>query len=350
MFLHSSCINNKRIKQIDVKTLQLSIIAILFSFASQAQCSRDLEKHEEYSSGPIIISKDVVFHSPSISSNKDISFFVKDSSRLYVHFDITYGTWRVGSRVEFKFESGATVDTEIKHWESEVKGSYQAKRYDCQIESRDDVDRFYLENLQKVTVHCIGRTYEISKKKRKKIKQYFQCTANTVGIDNINYHPAQKSDPDPYVDNTIIIGFGNDNQAETWDDVNCEYEKNEVDEFTGDKTTITKQVKLGDNLIAQVHHINGKTFLNVQYTQPLGCANVESFVIFKFTDASTLQFMNLSGEDCGDNPTLKIELTDKMSIMKVRDIEKVRVSYSDNHADVVVIDQKLIRGILNKCI
>ena len=335
-----------------MKTLQLSILALFFGLNAQAQCSKDLEKHEEYSSGPMIQSKDVIFHSPSLSSNKDISFVVKDSTRLYVHFDITYGTWRVGSNVEFKFESGAKVMTEIKHWESEVKGSYQAKRYDCQIENRDDLDRFYLERIEKITVHCVGRTFEISKKKRSKINQYFQCTVNTAGIDKINYRSAVKSEPDPYTDNTIVIGFGSDNitNNETYDNVTCEYEKNEVDEFTGDKTTITKQVKLGENLFAQVHHINGKTFLNVQYVGALGCANVESYVYFKFADASTEKFMNLSGEDCGDNPTLKIELTDKMSIMKVRDIEKIRIGYSDGHADVVVIDKKLIRGILNKCL
>ena len=334
-----------------MKTLQLSIIALLFSFGAQAQCSKLLEKHEDYSSGPIIQSKDVVFDSPTISNTKDISFLVKDSSRLFVHFDITYGNWNVGSRVEFIFESGASVNTVISHWESEQKGSYRAKRYDCQIESRDDVDRFYLENLQKVKIHGVGRTYDISTKKRKKLNSYFQCTANTLGIDKINYNKAIKDEPDPYVDNTITISFGNDSpQTNTWDNINCEYEKNEVDEFTGDKTTITKTVQLADNLNAQVHHINGKTFLNIQYIGALGCANVESFIIIKFTDASTLKFMNLAKEDCGDNPMLKVELTEKMSIMKVRDIEKIRVSYSDAHADVTVADQKLIRGILNKCL
>lgn len=334
----------------DVKTLKLSIIAVLFSSISNAQCSGDLEKFEEYSSGPIIQSKDVVFDSPTISNNKDIAFFVKDSSRLFVHFDITYGTWNVGSRVEFVFESGISVNTIISHWETEVKGSYRAKRYDCQIENRDDVDRFYLEKLQKITVHCTGRTYEISSKKRTKINQYFQCTANTVGIDNINYNPAQKDVPDPYVDNTITITFGSENQTSNWDNINCEYEMNQVDEFTGEKITLTKAVKIGESLMAQIHHIKGKTFINVQFIGALGCGNVESFVIIKFTDASTEKFMNLAGEDCGDNPILKIEITDKMSILKIRDIEKIRVNYSDAHADITITDQKLIRGILNKCI
>lgn len=334
-----------------MKALQLLFAALLFTFIGHTQCSKLLEKHIEYDSGPIIQSKDVVFHSPSMSNNKDISFVVKDSSRLFVHFDITYGTWRVGSKVEFKFESGAKVVTEIKHWESEVKGSYQAKRYDCQIESRDDVDRFFLEPLQKVTVTAVGRTFEISTKKRKKIKQLFECTVNTVGIENINYTPAAKSDPDPYVDNSISISYGGNNgtQQETFDDFNCEYEKNQVDEFTGDKTTITKSIVWAENLNIQVQHLNGKTFLDVQYLGALGCANVQSFVIIKFADASTLQLMNVAGEDCGENPTLKVELTDKISILKVRDIEKIRVSYSDGHVDLTVNDKKYIRAVLTKC-
>jgi hypothetical protein len=335
-----------------MKTVGLLIITMIFGLNAQAQCSKQLEKNENYSSGPIIQSKDIVFHSPSLSNNKDISFVVKDSSRLFVHFDITYGTWRVGSNVEFKFQSGATVTTEIKLWESEIKGSYTAKRYDCQIENRDDVERFMLEDIEKITVHCVGRTFEISTKKRKRIRSYLECTVNTVGLEKINYRSAVKSEADPYVDNTIVVSFGNDNQSskDNYDHIDCDYEKNEVDDFTGDKTTITKFKNLGENLSIQMQHINGKTFLNLQYIGVLGCANVESFVIFKFSDATTLKFMNLSKEDCGDNPILKIDLTNKMSIMKIRNIEKIRVTYSDGHADVIAIDQKLVKGILNKCL
>lgn len=333
-----------------MKNTLLALFILLGGFA-QAQCSKDLEKHEQYSSGPIIHSKDVIFHAPTISNNKDIAFYVKDSSRMFVHFDITYGTWRVGSKVEFTFESGRKVETYISKWESEVKGSYSAKRYDCQIMSRDDIDRFYLENVQKITVHCVGRTFELSKRKRKKLNEYFQCAANTVGIENINYHPAEKMNADPYNENTIVVSFGNENNAQpTFEDINCEYEKNEVDEFTGDKNTLTKLTPISDKLKVQIHHIKGKTFLNFYYDGVLGCSNPDSYIYFKFKDASTEKFMNVGKEDCGENPMLKIEITDKISILKVRDIEKIRVGYSDAHADVTVKKQQYIRGVLNKCI
>ncbi|UKN01001.1 hypothetical protein K6119_14795 [Paracrocinitomix mangrovi] len=336
-----------------MKRLILGILTTILALNINAQCSKDLVTNEDYSTGPMILTKDQVFDSPTITNKKDLAFAVKDSSRLFAHFEITYGTWRVGSKIDFTFQSGKVVSTYISKWESERSGSYTVKRYDCQITSRDDLDVFYLENITKITVACVGKTYNVSIKKARKITQYFQCAVNTLGIDNINYNTAQKSDPDPYVDNTIIVSFGNDNSntaSDDFSDIECNYEMNEVDEFTGDKTTLTKTFKLSDKLTGQIHHINGKTFLNFFYAGPLGCSDVESYAIIKFTDASTLKFTNLAPKDCGDNPMLKIELTDKMSILKVRDIEKIRVGYSDSHADVTVSNQKLIRGILNKCL
>lgn len=340
-----------------MKVLQLSILSLLvaasMSISAFGQnCAKSLEKNVSYSSGPLIQSKDVIFHSPTISNNKDLSFAVNDSSRLFVHFDLTYGTWRVGSKVEFTFESGATVNLQITKWETERSGSYSAKRYDCQITSRDDLDKFYLEKIEKVNVHCVGRTFDFSSKKSQKLNQYFRCTADAVGIDRVNYRPAKKSEADPYVDNTIVVSFGNDNNnsSSNYDHVNCEYEKNEVDEFTGEKVTITKMATLGPKLTGQAHLLNGKTFLNFKYAGSLGCANVDSYIIILFADGTTLKLMNLAKEDCGENPMLKVEITDKMSIMKVRDIEKIRIGFSDGTADVVVADCCFIKGILHKCL
>ncbi|MEX1001006.1 MAG: hypothetical protein WDZ35_02740 [Crocinitomicaceae bacterium] len=331
-------------------TLVISIIGILFQTGGMAQCSKDLEKHETYNTGPIIETKDIVFHAPTITNNKDISVVVKDTSRLYIHFDLTYGTWRVGSKVDFKFKSGAVASTYITKWESESTGSYSVKRYDCQITSRDDLDLFYLEEVNKITVHGVGRTFSLSGRKAKKFNQYFKCAANTVGVENVNFKPAIKSAPDPYVDNTIVVSFGNNNTESTYSDIDCEYEKNQVDEFTGKKTTITKMKTWGDNLQGQLHLVDNKTFINVYYKGALGCSNVESYIIIKFMDGSTLKLMNLAKEDCGENPMLKVDITNNISILKVRDIEKIRVGYSDAHADVSIKDPDYIRGVLNKCL
>ena len=333
-----------------VKIFSTVLVLFLSVMSANAQCSRDLTKHEKYSTGPIIHSKQVTFHSPTLTNKKDISAQVKDSSRFFIHFDLSYGTWRVGSKVDFKLESGTVVSTYITKWESETSGSYSVKRYDCQIMDRDQLDLFFLQEVEKITVHCVGKTYTLSSRESKKFNEYFKCAANTVGIENINFTPAKKTESDPYVDNTIVVSFGTDNSQPTYDDVNCEYEKNEVDEFTGKRTTITKMAKLGENLTAQIHAIDNKTFINFKFVGALGCANVSSFVIFKFTDGTTLKLMNLAPEDCGENPILKVEISENISIMKVRDIDKIRLSYSDAHADVEVTDSDLIQGILHKCI
>lgn len=336
---------------IKVKLISILTLTVLIGLGANAQnCSKNLERNDSYSSGPLIQSKDLIFHSPTISNTKDISFIVKDSSRIFVHFDITYGTWRVGSKIEFTFESGSSVTTYITNWEAEQTGSYSAKRYDAQIGSRDDLDKFYLENIQKINVTSEGRTYDFSFKKASKLNQFFKCTADAVGIDNINFRTANKSQADPYVDNTIVVSFGNNNQQSNYDNVNCEYEKNEVDEFTGNKTTITKMAVLGANLNGQAHHINGKTFLNFAYTLPMGCVNVDSYVIILFADGSTEKLLNVSKEDCGSAPMLKVEITDKMSIFKVRDIEKIRIVMTDGTADVILNDREFIKGLLHKCI
>ena len=334
-----------------MKQLFILLALSFFALATYSQCTGNLEEYEDYNTGPILITKDIVFDAPTISINKDIAVAVKDSSRLFIHFDVMASTWQVGTRVEFKFESGAVVNTYITKSESEKTGSYVVKRYDCQIESRKDLDVFYLQDLKKFTIHSIGRTYDLSAKKSKKFKEYFKCAANTVGIENVNYKKAKVSDADPYVDNTIVVSFGNQNNSNPqYDNVKCEYEKNVVDEFTGEKTTITKYATLGDKLTYQIHYVNGKTFLNFVYNGPLGCVNVESYVIIKFMDGSTEKFMNVAPEDCGDHPILKIDITDKVSILKVRDLDKIRVVLSDGNGDVVVTDRQLVKAMLNKCI
>lgn len=307
-------------------------------------------KNESFDSGKIIESKEVTFHQPTISNSKQISFHVKNKDRFFVHIDINYGTWQVGTKIDLVFESGEKVTTYITLRETERTGSTQTKRYDCQITDRKTLDKIYLHTISKITVHCIGQTFDLPSNKSKKVKAYFNCVVNTIGADKINFEPAEKSAPDPYTDNTIIVGFGNTDNTDLQPDVKCEYEKNQVDEFTGDKTVVTKTAILGDKLTGYLEVLGGSTFLNLNYDGLLGCVNVESFIIIKFMDASTLNLMNLAKEDCGENPTLKVDLTSNIAKLKIRDIEKIRISMSDGQADITIKQPDYIRGVLIKCL
>jgi len=106
---------------------------------------------------------------------------------------------------------------------------------------------------------------------------------------------------------------------------------------------------LGSQLSGQLQLLNENYYLNLFYDGALGCVNVESFIIIKFADASTLKLMNVAKEDCGGAPMLKIDLSSNMSILKVRDIEKIRISMSDAQADITLSDKMYIKNVLLKC-
>jgi hypothetical protein len=331
------------------KYIYTATLTILFSALGFSQnCSKNLSKNEKYNSGPVVESKGVTFHQPSVSNGKKISFQVKDSSRMFVHIDINYGTWQVGTKVELIFNSGEKVTTYITLRETERTGSTQTKRYDCQIRDRKDVDMLYQNKIAKITVHSIGQTFDLSAKKADKIKDLFTCTADAVGISNVNYRSAKKSAPDPYTENTIVVSIGGTNNDMF--DVECEYEKNEIDEFTGEKSVVTKVMKIGTNLNMNASKLNGAILLKFQYIGLLGCSNIDSHIILKFMDGTTLKMANAAKEDCGENPFITADVTKLVSKLKVKNIEKIRVVYSDGQADIEVSQPDIIRGILNKCL
>jgi len=342
-----------------VKYIQLTLLALILSSAAFGQsCAKQLLKNEKYKSGPIVYSKTLTFHSPTVTNQKKISFQVKDSSRFFVHFDVGYGSWPVGSRVELEFESGEVLTTYVTFWETERVGTSNIRRYDCQVTDQDMLEKMYSNKVEKVKISGINKSFDFSSKKKSKLMSLFICTVNAIGADNINYSSAKQMEADPYVDNSIQITFGDDNNStggnttnNTTNDisVNCEYEKNEVDEFTGEKTVLTKKVSLGNQLSGQLQLLNENYYLNLFYDGPLGCVNVESFIIIKFADASTLKLMNVAKEDCGGAPKMKIDLSSNLSILKVRDIEKIRISMSDAQADITLSDKEYIKGVLLKC-
>jgi hypothetical protein len=118
------------------------------------------------------------------------------------------------------------------------------------------------------------------------------------------------------------------------------WEKNEMDEFTGELVRITSKENVTGNLfykkfsIAQnedyfflrVHHSGGSK-------TPI-CKNAESQIILKFISGETLTLMPTDDIDCDRNMTIIYHLTlADMQLLKVNQIEKFRIYYTEGYLD-----------------
>lgn len=111
--------------------------------------------------------------------------------------------------------------------------------------------------------------------------------------------------------------------------------KNEVDEFTGEVKRITERYKVAEGVTEvsiQVGRINESYFIFVSPSRDLGCSGASgNYIIFKFTDGTTLKLNDSADIDCGDaNSSLFVF---QPSQFEGKTIEKIRLQQSKFYDD-----------------
>jgi hypothetical protein len=117
----------------------------------------------------------------------------------------------------------------------------------------------------------------------------------------------------------------------------CKLIKDDIDDFTGDTIKVTKQALVGYYgsyyLKSSVGRVNQQHIIYFNFSGDMGCVSGDSYVIVKFKDGTTEQFDHQGDVDCSTGASL-IVIFDKEQMTKP--VEKIRVSHSQNYADVDV--------------
>lgn len=110
---------------------------------------------------------------------------------------------------------------------------------------------------------------------------------------------------------------------------------NEIDEFTGEEKKLTVEYNVAkgvSTLTAQVGKLNATYFIFLSSSSDLGCAGaVGNFVIFKFSDGSTIKLEDEASIDCGDYPRSLFIFNP--ADFEGKTVEKIRLKQSKYYDD-----------------
>lgn len=124
----------------------------------------------------------------------------------------------------------------------------------------------------------------------------------------------------------------------------CEFDKDIIDEFTGDITKVLKTVPIGRygtyRLTSSLARIGETIGVYLSFSGDLGCLTRDSYAIFRFVDGKTYEVKYILKIDCGTNLIFTAVVPEDLRRkMKETPVEKVRISYSDSYADIDIQDQ-----------
>ena len=124
----------------------------------------------------------------------------------------------------------------------------------------------------------------------------------------------------------------------------CDYTKNEVDEFTGDIKKNLKFKEVAKNDLGRLHislrYLEG-TYMLVGHEGDLGCVSHDSKIMIKLEDGEILTLDNFGDIDCGDHPTFYFDISPANLIkLNKSPINKIRLYGSDAYSDLNPTDKE----------
>ncbi len=128
----------------------------------------------------------------------------------------------------------------------------------------------------------------------------------------------------------------------------CKYAKNETDDFTGSRTTVTQPVTFARyklwNLKMYVFRSDSVYYLRLYFPTDkdfdLGCLTDRSYVSLKFANGEVLTLRNRAAISCDDTKAMLLYL-DNREHLKKNQIVKVRYSL-ERSLDLNVIDPESV--------
>ena len=119
----------------------------------------------------------------------------------------------------------------------------------------------------------------------------------------------------------------------------CNYWKDEVDDFTGEVKKYTKSQLVGNSeestLNIELRRFNKSYLMYVTYSGDLGCVSNSSWVMFKLLNGETVKLNDFIGDINCDDMNMFYSLTqENIDKLLKSPIEKIRVQGSENYSDI----------------
>jgi len=337
-----------------MKHLFLSILLLCAVNSSLAQeCKKYLESEikDFFDTEGLVFSKRAIFSQPTVLDTRTASFRVLDKNRFYFHLTSGNGKDLIyGSDVILTFSNGEDLTLRIEQMNRVKEGTESVSHANCRIYSREHVELFYSQRIEKINLVGIREVFDIGEKTQDKIKHGVICIVERIGYDNLNFDSERRTKLIP--DNSgVSFDASSSSMIIMSGNIKCEFEKDSVDangspyKISKTKDIVTSPYTLKSQIILK----EGKIFLHLTYSKDIGSINNNSYLIFKFKDGTTKEFKHAGQADTKENPTYIIDVTTYKDIFWNNELTLIRLSYSEYYADLAIANPTYIGSFLKYC-
>lgn len=306
---------------------------------------------DNFTGEPAYFTKKIVYSQPTVEQSRSISFRIQDDKRVFLHLtsgksqDIVFG-----SDVLLTFADGETMTLQIEQVEKIKEGTVYVTHGNCRIYYKHDLERFYTHKLVSINILAPRLEFEFTKQKQTAILASALCLAEYNGIDNLNFSSERNTTLTPDPSATSFMSTGG--FVSIGGSIKCEYDtdtlidgKNQIRiskprEIAASPYKLHVQVSLDDNKIK----------LLFKYASDLGNINSSSYILFKFNDESVQRFKHAGSNQNDSQPVFEVDITTYKDVFMTKDIDRIRLSYSEYYTDLNVSNARYIADYLRYCL
>lgn len=213
------------------------MLLIISSFSQKCDKQFEINSFDKFKKERVLKTKLIAFDKPSLIAKKEISFWVVDSNKIFIHFEFVESrriSIEDNSEVGILFSNNEPILFKVKNIVFKKVGTTYITKFDCQIKSKEQLKIFYKYSISEIKFYYSDESFELSTKEKQKINTIMTCTINEVGIDNFTYYQSAST-------SNIKITSTDETQS------NCLGIYKKVDKFDGTITfysPIHNQIKL----------------------------------------------------------------------------------------------------------
>lgn len=330
-------------------------IALLFVMSSHGQaCKKYIEKDaiDEFTGEAAYYTTRVVFSQPTVEDSRTVSFRIMDDKRMYLH--LTSGQSKdivFGSDIVFTFDDGEELTLQVEQISKEKEGTVHVTHGNCRIYYKRDVERFYTNKVTSINLLASRQQYDINKNDQTNILASALCLIEGFGVDNLNFDSERNTTliPDP---SAASFSTGSSSFVSISTNMKCEFETDTLLDG-GNIVKLSKPKELASSpykLFAQISLKDEKVKLLLTYGIDLGNLNADSYVLFKFTDGTFQKFNHSGAAVNSQKPTFEADITLYKDDFMKKDLEAIRINYSEYYADMSVGAKTYIADFLRYCL
>lgn len=331
--------------------IKLILIGLFVSSLAIGQkCNKytDRNARDLFTGDTILASREIIYSQPTIEVSRTISFQVQDNNRVFLHLssgrsqDLLFG-----SEVELTFENDEQLILRIEQMNRVKEGTVMITHANCRIYYQADVERFYQTHLKSIKLDGSRLEFSFDKGEKTKILAGMLCLVENIGIGNLNFSSERKTKLVPDGSFAAISG----SFVTVSGSVKCDFELDTlIDGKEVIKLSKPREISSSPNkLMAQIRKQGEKFTLYLTYNSDLGNINANAYALFKFSDGTSHKFKHIGEYSNEEKPVFEIDITLYRDMFMSKDLEGIRLSYSEYYADLIVSNKRYLADFLRYC-